>query len=83
MHMNGNTKLFANLSLERLGVGFAGLDLATGEFPHTRKALAGRSATAKKLSVALDDGGDDSDGFHRQSLGQGDPHIQRSLSYAS
>ena len=73
MDKNRNTKLFTNLTHERLVVGFAGLDLAAGEFPHARKALAGRSATAQVFSVALNDGGDNSDGFHRQSLGQGIP----------
>jgi len=73
MHENVNTKLFINLTHERLVVGFAGLDLAAGEFPHTRKALAGCSATAQVFPVALNDGRDNSDGFHRQSLGQGIP----------
>lgn len=49
-------------------VGLARFDLAAGELPHSCKALAGRSPAAKILAIALDDGSNDSDGFHRHSL---------------
>ena len=56
-------QLFLELTRQRLGLGFAGINFSSGQLPHSRLIRVGRPLRQQNLPIAFDNGGNNIKGF--------------------